>query len=305
MKIGKHFNPKDATSRRNLAAALRSRVSEIDLDQGRRHRGLGDPESGAQLDHLRAALQRHPCHSCPDRETHLRWAERARRLERENARQEARMNSRSNTIANHFDKVCLVLESLGYLTGDGGRDVSEQGRMLARIYAELDLVAAECIRAGVFIGLTHPQLAAVLASLVFEARKSDEPGRRPRMPDARTNLAMTEVRRIWREVSLVERDARLDRGPEPDIGFSEVAYGWAAGRGLQAVLEGSDLTAGDFVRWIRQVADFAGQIADAAGPGELHETARLLVRSMRRGVVTYAPEMDSDEGDDLTGADLP
>ena len=28
-------------------------------------------------------------------------------------------------------------------------------------------------------------------------------------------------------------------------------------------------------------------------------------RSMRRGVVTYAPEMDSDEGDDLTGADLP
>ena len=305
MKIGKHFNPKDATSRRNLAAALRSRVSEIDLDQGRRHRGLGDPESGAQLDHLRAALQRHPCHSCPDRETHLRWAERARRLERENARQEARMNSRSNTIANHFDKICLVLESLGYLTGDGGRDVSEQGRMLARIYAELDLVAAECIRAGVFIGLTHPQLAAVLASLVFEARKSDEPGRRPRMPDARTNLAMTEVRRIWREVSLVERDARLDRGPEPDIGFSEVAYGWAAGRGLQAVLEGSDLTAGDFVRWIRQVADFAGQIADAAGPGELHETARLLVRSMRRGVVTYAPEMDSDEGDDLTGADLP
>jgi len=36
MKIGKHFNPKDATSRRNLAAALRSRVNEIDLDQGRR-----------------------------------------------------------------------------------------------------------------------------------------------------------------------------------------------------------------------------------------------------------------------------
>jgi ATP-dependent RNA helicase HelY len=305
MKIGKQFNPKDATSRRNLAAALRTRLSEIDLDQGRRRQSAVDPETRTQVDHLRAALRRHPCHSCPDRETHLRWAERAQRLERENARLEGRMNSRSNTIVKHFDKICLVLESLGYLSGDGGREVSAQGRTLARIYAELDLVAAECIRAGVFTGLTHPQLAAVLASLVFEARKSDEAGRRPRMPDARTNLAMTEVRRIWREVSLVERDARLDRGPEPDIGFSEVAYGWAAGRGLQAVLEGSDLTAGDFVRWIRQVADFAGQIADAAGPGELRETARLLVRSMRRGVVTYAPEMDSDEGDDLTGADLP
>ena len=29
MKIGKHFNPKDATSRRNLAAALRARLSEV------------------------------------------------------------------------------------------------------------------------------------------------------------------------------------------------------------------------------------------------------------------------------------
>ena len=117
--------------------------------------------------------------------------------------------------------------------------VSEHGRMLARIYAELDLVTAECIRAGVFAGLTHPQLAAVLASLVFEARRSDEAGRRPRMPDARSNAAMTEVRRIWREVSLVERDTRLERGPEPDIGFSEVAYGWAAGRTLPVVLDGS------------------------------------------------------------------
>ncbi|HEX3206939.1 MAG TPA: helicase-related protein, partial [Propionibacteriaceae bacterium] len=305
MKIGKHFNPKDASSRRNLAAALRTRLGEIDLDPTR-HRQTGvDPANQAQLDRLHAAVRRHPCHSCPDREAHLRWAERAQRLERESARLEARMASRSNTIANHFDKICLVLESLGYLTGDGGSQVSESGRMLARIYAELDLVAAECIRVGVFDGLTHPQLAAVLASLVFETRRTDEAHRRPHMPDARSHAAMTQVRRIWHEVSLVERDARLQRGPEPDIGFSESAYGWAAGRTLAEVLEGSDLTAGDFVRWVRQVADFAGQIADAAGPGDIRDTARLLVRSMRRGVVSYAPEMDADEGDDLTGADLP
>jgi ATP-dependent RNA helicase HelY len=305
MKIGKHFNPKEAASRRNLAAALRTRLSEMDLDPVRHRQNEGDPDTQAQLERLRAAVRRHPCHSCPDREAHLRWAERAQRLERESARLEARMDSRSNTIANHFDKICLVLEPLGYLTGDGGSEVSESGRMLARIYAELDLVAAECIRAGVFTGLTHPQLAAVLASLVFETRRTDEAHRRPRMPDARSNAAMIEVRRIWHEVSLVEGDARLQRSPEPDIGFSEPAYGWAAGRTLAEVLEGSDLTAGDFVRWVRQVADFAGQIADAAGPGDLRDTARQLVRSMRRGVVSYAPEMDADEGDDLTGADLP
>jgi ATP-dependent RNA helicase HelY len=305
MKIGKHFNAKDAAARRNLAAALRARLSEIDLDPKRRRMAGVDPEIQTQIDRRRTELQHHPCHRCPERETHARWAERALRLERETSRLQARMDSRSNTIANHFDKICLVLESLGYLAGDGGGEVTAHGTMLARIYAELDLVTAECIRAGIFADLTAPQLAAVLASLVFEARRADEAGHRPRMPDARTNAAMIEVRRIWHEVSLVERDARLNRGPEPDIGFSEVAYGWAAGRTLSAVLRGSDFTAGDFVRWIRQVADFAGQIADAAGPGDLRDTAQLLVRSMRRGVVTYAPEMDADEGDDLTGVDLP
>jgi ATP-dependent RNA helicase HelY len=304
MKIGKHFNPKDAASRRNLAAALRARLNDVD-HEAKRRQSVGDPETQPQIDQLRTMLRGHPCHGCPDREAHARWAERALRLERESARLQARMDSRSNTIAKHFDKICLVLESLGYLTGDGGRNVSEYGRMLARIYAELDLVTAECIRAGVFAGLTHPQLAAILASLVFEARRSDEAGRRPRMPDARSNAAMIEVRRIWHEVSLVERDARLERGPEPDIGFSTAAYGWAAGRSLPMVLHDNDFTAGDFVRWVRQVADFAGQIADAAGPGELRDTARLLVHLMRRGVVSYAPEMDADEGDDLTGVDLP
>ena len=302
MKIAKHFNPKEPASRRNLAAAFRSRLSEVDLTAPRT-RTLIDSDASEQIADLRAELRRHPCHTCPDRDQHSRAAERALRLERENAQLEARIQTRTNTIANHFDKICLVLESLGYLTGEGGSRVSNQGRMLARIYAELDLVAAECIRAGVFDGLTPPQLAAVLSSLVYEARRSDDGARRPRPPDARVSEAMTAVRRIWRDVSLVERDARLSRGPEPDIGFGEVAYGWAAGRSLSAVLEDTELTAGDFVRWVRQVTDFAGQIADAAGPGELREVARQLVRSMRRGVVTYSP--DDEPPDDLSGAALP
>ena len=112
-------------------------------------------------------------------------------------------------------------------------------------------------------------------------------------PTPSSEAAMTQVRRIWREVSLVERDARLPRGPEPDIGFSKPAFGWAAGQPLAVVLADSDLTAGDFVRWVRQVIDFAGQVADAAGPGQLREVARDVVVRMRRGVVAYSPDEDA------------
>ena len=65
--------------------------------------------------------------------------------------------------------------------------------------------------------------------------------------------------------------------------------GRRAGR-LSEVLADSGLTAGDFVRWVRQVLDFADQIAEAAGPGPLRTAAREVVRSMRRGVVDFVPD---------------
>ena len=72
------------------------------------------------------------------------------------------------------------------------------------------------------------------------------------------------------------------------------------------MLADTELTAGDFVRWVRQVTDFAGQIADAAGPGELRETARTLVRSMRRGVVTYSADDElPTTGDDAADVAAP
>ena len=46
-----------------------------------------------------------------------------------------------------------------------------------------------------------------------------------------------------------------------------------------------ELAAGDFVRWMKQLLDLAGQVADAAGDGPLRETARDVVarRAARRG----------------------
>jgi ATP-dependent RNA helicase HelY len=293
VKIPRHFDSRDAASRRSLGAAFHAKLATLDSDALRQRPVPVDPETAMQIGELRDQLRAHPCHRCPDREQHARWAERALRLERETSGLERRMAARTNTIAAHFDKICLVLAGLGYLSDDGER-VTDDGRKLARIYTELDLVAAECLRAGLFDELTVPQLAAVLASFVYEARRSDGFEHRPRMPDAVTGHVMSEVRTIWRQVSLLERDHRLERGPEPDIGFSEAAYGWAAGRPLAAVLAESGLTAGDFVRWVRQVLDFADQIGQAAGRGPLRDTTRELARAIRRGVVDFTPD-DSDE----------
>jgi ATP-dependent RNA helicase HelY len=213
---------------------------------------------------------------------------------------------RTNTIALQFDKICQVLESMGYLEpGTGGAlRVSDAGRMLARIYATLDLITTECIRRGAFDGLSAPQLAAALSTLIYEARRTEFGVRPPRMPDAETDRALKEIRTIHREVSLVERDFRLPRGPEPEVGFARSAFAWAAGRPLGEILDESGLTAGDFVRWVRQVIDFADQVRQAAGAldasaGEgaqdLRRACRELRVSMQRGVVAIAGNLGDHE----------
>lgn len=288
IRIPRHFNPKVAADRRNLAAAFLSRLSEVDLPSPRA-RHPGDPELQAETEILRMRLRQHPCHACPDREEHARQAERALRIERETIRLRGQADSRSNSIARAFDRICLVLQSLGYLSPDEPMVVTDAGRILARIYGTLDLVTAECVREGIFDTLTTPQLAAVLSSLVYESRPTDSANPRV-MPDRASEQAQSQVRRVWQQISLLERDHRVERGPQPDIGFAVAAHAWAGGSSLAQVLTTSGLTAGDFVRWVRQVIDLAGQVADAAGQGPLRTSCRQVVAAMRRGVVAAVDE---------------
>ena len=89
-----------------------------------------------------------------------------------------------------------------------------------------------------------------------------------------------ETVRLWGTLDALERDHHLDFLRQPDLGF---ACGLPLGRGRRArrrPLMVSDLAAGDFVRWMKQLIDLAGQVADAAGATPLRETAREVVRRL-------------------------
>ena len=89
------------------------------------------------------------------------------------------------------------------------------------------------------------------------------------LPGGETYRAIDALERLWRELAEVERDHRLDFLRRPDAGLAWAAYRWTEGDDLAEVLDESDLTAGDFVRWIKQLIDLSGQVADAAGQGAL------------------------------------
>lgn len=289
MKVPKHFDPRSTAFRRNLASALEAKLRREPPEATTRS-AAADAEAMEQVGELRRQLREHRVHGCPDREEHARHAETALRLERDAEAAHQQVERRTNTIAVRFDRICSVLESLGYLSPDGGDRVTDSGRMLSRIYSELDLVTAEAVRDGVFAELSSAELAAVVSSLVFESRGDR---RNPaRMPGRRAEMAQQRLRQIWRQVCLTERDHRLPSHAEPEIGFAEPIHAWAGGAELAEVLDESDLTAGDFVRWARQVTDALGQLAEAAGPGSLRTVSRAAIAAIRRGVVDAAPLED-------------
>ena len=74
---------------------------------------------------------------------------------------------------------------------------------------------------------------------------------------------------LWAELDALEREHHLDFLRQPDLGFAWAAYRWAEGDELDDVLTEVDLAAGDFVRWMKQLLDVAGQVADAAGDSPL------------------------------------
>ncbi len=281
LSVPKHFNARNAKSRKDLAATMRIKVPHDPPPA--RHTGSAGSGEEQRVSELRRQMRAHPCHGCPDRENHARWAERWWRLRRETDRVAHTVEGRSNSVARTFDRVCELLVDLGYLT-EGGAAVTAQGDCLKRLYTEKDLLAAECLRLDLWKRLDPPSLAAIVSTLLYEPRR-DEGDVSPRMPNDDVREAYEAMVRRW---SLLEDSERLHMLPQtscPDAGMAWMMHRWASGQRLEVVLRDSEIGAGDFVRRCKQVVDLLGQIGDAAPDRTLAVTARRAIDGVMRGVV--------------------
>jgi ATP-dependent RNA helicase HelY len=281
VKVPAHFNAKSPKARRDLATSLR--IAVPDEPPPSRRRGAAGPSDDEQVAELRRRLKAHPCHQCPDREEHARWAERWWRLKRETVGLQRKVEGRTNSVARTFDRICSLLSDTGYLSEDGSA-VTAQGETLRRLYTEKDLLAAECLRQGLWKRLDPAELAAVVSVLVHEPRR-DEADPNPRLPTDGVAEAVSAMGRVWSELEDRERDLGLPLTPDPDAGMAWMMHRWAGGQRLEAVLRGQDMAAGDFVRRCKQVVDLLDQVGDAAPEPQLRATARKAVDAVMRGVV--------------------
>ena len=266
-------------------ARLRREIRETEALLSKRQAKKGF--DGRQRAHLesdladeRKLLRAHPCHGCNDREAHARYAEKADRLGRENSGLQARVENRTHVIAKTFDRICDVLTELQYIQDER---TLPQGKILAKIYAESDLLLTETIRGGLLDTLSAQEMLSVVSSMIFHSRSQENLA--PRIPSGNVQEVLSQMVKIWTTLNILEAKHSVDTQREPDFGFCWISFRWANGHSLQSVLKGSDLSVGDFVRSVRQLIDLLNQIATASE--SLRPKCKEAMRKLDRGVVAY------------------
>jgi len=272
-------NARSARYRRDVAA----RLVALDVRPPRaRARVRLDPETEREAARLERQAERHPCHACPERAEHERWAERASQLEGRIAATLRRIRSRTETLARQFDRVLGVLEELGYVRGFR---LLPKGERLARIYGEGDILVGEALEEGLLVDLSPAEAAALVSTLVYEPRERAAP--RGGMPTARAEERFRRLLDLWRRVREVEDAHRVSLCRDPEAGFAIAAFHWAEGKPLESVLRETEMAPGDFVRTCKQLIDLLAQIEEVA-PEDVAPTVRAARLAMNRGVVAYA-----------------
>jgi ATP-dependent RNA helicase HelY len=271
------YDPKSKEFRRRVATSLALAVNRAPVVA----RPVG---TGAETGH--------PVASCPSLRDHLRAAARAERLARQVERLEKQVQGRTESLALQFDRVLQLLERWGYVRGWA---LTAAGARLARIYHEQDLLVAECAERGLFDGLKAPEMAGLASVFTYEARgPSSVAALVPNWPSGRAGERWHAVQAVARELAADEQAGGLPGSRAPDAGFAPLAYGWAKGQDLGQLLapvevgphvRGTVISAGDFVRNVKQLIDLLRQLGQVLPDRGSAEAARQAADALFRGVV--------------------
>ena len=277
IELPRSGSARSARFRRDLAA----RLAALQVGPPRRHRPRRDAQAEARAAELERWAAAHPCHACPDRPDHERWAARTTKLEREVTALERRIRSRTETLGRQFERVLSVLQELDYVRGFV---LTDKGERLRRIYGEGDILVVEALSQGLYDGLSPSELAGVVSTMVYESR--ERVPRPAEIPTQALRKRFGGLQDLWRRIRQVEDAHQVELCRELDPGFISTSFAWAEGKPLEDVLEESGLAAGDFVRNCKQLLDLLRQIEEIVEP-HLASVTEAAYRAVNRSVVAY------------------
>lgn len=221
----------------------------------------------------------HPVANDPDLKFRLVAADSAARIDRELEQLEKRVSNSTQSVSNKFDELIKLLDEYDFVDN---WSLTRRGQLLSHIFHESDLLIALCVSDGVFDGLNAANMAALVSIFVFQARGGEESS--PYFPNNELKVRWKNASKISQRLAVSETDHGLVVHRGPEFGFMGAALDWASGTSLVDVLDEDELTAGDFVRTVKQLIDLLRQLSivlfEEADRATASEAAELCFRGV-------------------------
>ena len=282
---------------RTALEADRERVRRLGLGSKRSGRRRGKSGSGVpwseglhearqRLEAMGLELSRMPCHRCPHRGDQERLLKRSDRMRHAIEGRGQSLRDLERSYWEQFLRVVELLQHFGYVEDTR---LSPEGRLIASLRHDNELLVARMAFSGLLEGLEPAEAAALLSCLVEEPREIETRFAREllrRASHLRRRVHSLEV--LAEEVKRTQENRRVNLPISMHTTYLAATYEWTAGeedwlRLIRNCFGGHE---GDLIRAFRRLIDLCRQLIDSPElPAALHASLVQAVRMLDRGIV--------------------
>jgi ATP-dependent RNA helicase HelY len=200
-----------------------------------------------------------------------------------NMRQLARLQ---DSYWDEFLRITQILEHFGYLAAG---ELSSEGRLVARLRHDNELLVARVLFSGALDHLTPAELAAVLSCLSEESREG-EPRHAWFLLKQQPHLQgrLQTMRQLAQGLYEVQRMHQVTLPVSVQVGYLAASHRWAAGEEdwTRLVRDAYGGHEGDLIRVFRRLIDLCRQLAESPEVEPyLQDRLWQAVSALDRGIV--------------------
>jgi ATP-dependent RNA helicase HelY len=267
-----------------IIEAEQEQLHSAQRSRGRRRRGARASREAAREEarrHLRALrhqLAESPCHHCPargQREERLAKADDVRNALTQHLSLLAHLQ---HNYWDQFLRVARILEHFGYLEAGV---LSPEGRLIAALRHDNELLVARVLFSGILDDLTPPEIVGLLSCLSEESREAEH---RYAWLFLRQNphlhKRLNAMSHLAHEVLGAQQAQKVMLPVSIHVSYLAASYRWASGEDnwTRLVQESYGGHEGDLVRAFRRLIDLCRQLAES------HEVDSRLQDALWQGV---------------------
>ena len=185
-----------------------------------------------------------------------------------------------------FLRITAILQHFGCLKAG---DLSSEGRLVATLRHDNELLVARVVFSGVLDGLTPAELAALLSCLSEESREGEVRSSWTLLKQQRDlQKRLQSMGRLAQELHEVQRTHQVTLPVSVQVGYLAASYRWASGEedwaGLVRDTYGGH--EGDLIRAFRRLIDLCRQLAESLEvEASLRKQLWNTVSALDRGIV--------------------